>query len=187
MKKNSLKNLIYSDLFRYHGEVSIKLFLKSLLFIKGFKFTFWLRVANSLINVPLIGYIPRVFHYYYKRLYCSDIGFRHDIGTGFSIYHVFNTAFSEGVKIGDNVTITHGVTIGHINGLSPTLLNNIYVGPGACILGEITIGNNVVIGANAVVTKSIPDNAIVVGNPARIVSYKGAAGSLLNPYLGEGS
>ena len=183
--KHSLKDLICSDLFRYHGEVSFKLFFKSLLLIKGFKFTFWLRVSRGLCHIPLLCYIPRVFHYYYKRQYCSDIGFRHDIGTGFSIYHVFNTAFSDGVKIGNNVTITHGVTIGHVNGRSPTLLSNIYIGPGACILGEITVGNNVVIGANAVVTKSIPDNAIVVGNPARVVSYKGSSGSLINPYLGE--
>ena len=94
---------------------------------------------------------------------------------------MFNTAFCDGVVIGSNVTITHGVTIGHVNGAAPILLNNIYVGPGACILGGITIGNNVVIGANAVITKDIPDNAIVVGNPSRIISYKGSANTLQHP------
>jgi len=115
-------------------------------------------------------------------VYCSDIGFRYDIGSGFSLYHVFSSAFCDGVRIGDNVTITHGVTIGHVLGKAPVLLNNIYVGPGACILGEITIGNNVVIGANAVVTKDIPDNAVVVGNPGKIISYKGSSESLVNVF-----
>ncbi|MBF4448285.1 serine acetyltransferase, partial [Vibrio anguillarum] len=45
---------------------------------------------------------------------------------------------------------------------------------GACILGDITIGNNAIIGANAVVTKSVPDNGVVVGNPSKIISLKGS-------------
>lgn len=183
--KNNLIDLVKSDLYRYHGKVSCYLFLKSLFFVKGFKFTFWLRVSNSFNKYPLIKYFPRLIHYYYKRVYCSDIGFRHDIGLGFSIYHVFNTAFAEGVVIGNNVTITHGVTIGHVNGKAPVLRNNIYVGPGACIIGDIQVGNNVVIGANAVVTKNIPDNAVVVGNPSKIISFKGSSSCIFNPYPGE--
>jgi serine O-acetyltransferase len=175
-------DLVKSDLYRYQGKVSFLIFIKSLFFVKGFKFTFWMRLSKHFLKYPVLKFIPRLFHYYYKRVYCSDIGFRHDIGVGFSLYHVFNTAFCDGVKIGNNVTITHGVTIGHVQGKAPVLLNNIYVGPGACILGGITIGNNAVIGANAVVIKDIPDNAIVVGNPSRIISYKGAEKTLQHPF-----
>ena len=60
----------------------------------------------------------------------------------------------------------------------PEIGDRVYIGPGAKIFGKISIGNNVAIGANAVVSKSIPDNAVVVGNPGRIVGYEGS-GSLI--------
>lgn len=170
MENKSLLFLIKSDLYRYHGRISLILLLKSLLFTKGFKFTFWMRLSKKYKSTPLINIIFRIFHYYYKRSYSSDIGYKHKIGYGFSIYHVFGTAFSEGVEIGNNVTITHNVTLGHINGNSPKILDNVYIGPGASVLGGITIGNNVVIGSNTVVTKDIPDNSTVIGNPSRIIS-----------------
>ena len=56
----------------------------------------------------------------------------------------------------------------------PTIGDNVYLAPGACVFGKISIGNNVKIGANAVIYKDIPDNAIVVLDPGfKIVSYKG--------------
>ena len=55
-----------------------------------------------------------------------------------------------------------------------------YIGPGAKIVGKVHIGNNVAIGANAVVTKDRPDNSVVVGIPARIILTKGAVGYILN-------
>ena len=57
-------------------------------------------------------------------------------------------------------------------GGAPTIGDNCIIYPGAKIFGKITIGNNVVIGANAVVNKDVPDNAIVAGVPARIIRYK---------------
>ena len=58
----------------------------------------------------------------------------------------------------------------------PTIGSRVYIGPGAKIIGNIQIGNNVAIGANAVVTKDVPDNAVVAGIPARIISMDGADG-----------
>ncbi|HIH0818983.1 TPA: serine O-acetyltransferase, partial [Vibrio cholerae] len=96
-------------------------------------------------------------------------------GPGFCVYHVFGTTFGKNVRIGRNVTIVHGVTIAGKNNCYPIIGDNVYIGCGACILGDVTIGNNVIIGANAVVTKSIPDNGVVVGNPSRIISFKGSS------------
>ena len=180
-----LKELVKADLYRYYGRGSALLLIRSLLFNKGFKFIFWIRLSKAMNHIPVIKFLPRIMHYYYKRIYCSDIGFRHDIGPGFCFYHVFSTAFSDGVILGDNVTLTHGVTLGHVNGFSPKINNNVYIGPGACIIGGITVGNNVVIGANAVVTKDIPDNAVVVGNPGKIISYNGSSASIENLYTKE--
>ncbi len=67
------------------------------------------------------------------------------------------------------------VTIGKQwpGGEKPVIGNNVFICTGAVVLGNITIGDNVVIGANAVVTKSVPDNCIVAGNPAVIIKREG--------------
>lgn len=74
-------------------------------------------------------------------------------------------------KIGDDFTASQGVTIGNIRGTKrlPIIGNNVYIEPGAKILGEIEIGNNVVVRANSLVLSDVPDDSIVVGNPARCI------------------
>ena len=91
------------------------------------------------------------------------------IGAGFYIGHSGGIVISGLARIGENVNISHQVTIG-LAGKGdkrgvPTIGDNVYIAPGAKIFGKITIGNNVSIGANAVVHKDIPDNSIVVLEP----------------------
>ena len=75
-------------------------------------------------------------------------------------------------KIGDNLSVFQGCTIGAVVGKGvPVLGNDVMMYAGAKIVGDVKIGNNVVVGANAVVVKDVPDNAVVVGVPAKIVSY----------------
>ena len=87
---------------------------------------------------------------------------------------------NEKVKIGRNVNISQGVTIGQLNRGkrmgTPVIGNEVYIGPGAKILGNIVVGNNVAIGANAVVLDDVPDNVCVAGIPAKIVSMNGSDG-----------
>lgn len=71
--------------------------------------------------------------------------------------------------IGENFQTKHNVTIGSNRNKLPTIGSNVFVGCGACILGGINIGNNVRISANTVVVKNVPDNCLVVGNPAYII------------------
>ena len=85
--------------------------------------------------------------------------------------HPFSTILNAR-KIGNNCRIKNNITIGNKNddeSLRPILGNNVYVGAGAIIIGKITIGDNVIIGAGTVITKDLPSNAIIVGNPARII------------------
>ena len=74
-----------------------------------------------------------------------------------------------GAKIGENVFISHQVTIGRSKNEAPIIGDNVYIGPGAKIFGGIKIGNNVRIGANCVVFQDIPDNATVVLEKPRII------------------
>lgn len=99
------------------------------------------------------------------------------IGPGFRIYHIGDfTHIGQNVKIGKNCTIQPGVVFGNKNETPDNqkvqVGDNCYIGLGVKILGPVTIGNNVTIGANAVVTKDIPDNAIVGGVPAKIIRFK---------------
>lgn len=94
------------------------------------------------------------------------------IGGGLFILHGFSTIVNAR-SIGNNCHIFQQVTIGYNNGFSPTILDNVTIAAGAKVLGNITIGNNVVIGANAVVTKDVPDNCTVVGVPAYIIKRNG--------------
>jgi serine O-acetyltransferase len=59
---------------------------------------------------------------------------------------------------------------------APIIGDNVFIGPGAKLFGNITIGNNVAIGANTVITKDIPDNSVVVGSQSKIISSKGSSG-----------
>jgi len=95
------------------------------------------------------------------------------IGRRFFIDHGMGVVIGETACIGDDCTLYHGVTLGGTSWQKgkrhPTLGNDVVVGAGAKILGPITIGNGVRIGSNAVVVKSVPDGATVVGVPGRIV------------------
>jgi serine O-acetyltransferase len=99
------------------------------------------------------------------------------IGPGLYINH-FGSIFVGDVVIGENCNLSHEVTIGVAGrgdkrGL-PTIGDRVYLAAGTKIFGKITVGNDVAIGANAVVTKSIPDCAVVGGSPAQIISYQGS-------------
>lgn len=94
------------------------------------------------------------------------------IGKNLFIDHGYGVVIGETAVIGDNVVMFHGVTLGGTGKEKgkrhPTIGNNVFIGSGTKILGNIKIGNNVKIGANSVVLKDIPDNVTVVGIPAKI-------------------
>ena len=87
--------------------------------------------------------------------------------------HGMGIVIGETAEIGDDCVMYHGVTLGGTSATRskrhPTLKNGVIVGTGAKILGNITLGENVKIGANSVVLKSIPDNRVAVGIPAKII------------------
>ncbi len=100
-----------------------------------------------------------------------------EIGKSFFIDHGMGVVIGETAILGDNVLLYQGTTLGgtgkETGKRHPTLGNNVVVGAGAKILGNITIGDNSYIGANAVVIKSVPPNSTVVGIPGRITKQEG--------------
>jgi serine O-acetyltransferase len=109
-----------------------------------------------------------------------SIPFTTRIGPGFYIGHFGGIVVSDGAEIGRNCNISQGVTIGASNrgqrAGAPVIGDNVYIGPGAKVIGGIRIGDDVAIGANAVVTHDVPSGSVVAGVPARVVSNEGSVG-----------
>jgi serine O-acetyltransferase len=109
------------------------------------------------------------------------------IGPGCFIDHGMGVVIGETTEIGANVTIYHGVTLGGSSSSPgkrhPTLQDGVVVGAGAAVLGDILIEANSRIGANAVVVKPVPANAVVVGVPGQIVTRRNSTIAELKPDL----
>lgn len=151
-------------------------YLEVLLLYQGLHVMVFYRLARRLwlLKIPLL---PRLISQFARSLTGIEIHPGAQIGEGFFIDHGMGVVIGETAVIGDNVTLYQGVTLGGTGKEKgkrhPTLGNNIVVGTGAKILGNITIGDNSYIGANAVVIKDVPANSTVVGVPGRITKQEG--------------
>ena len=107
-----------------------------------------------------------------------------EIGEGFYLGHWGALVINPKAKIGKNCNIAQGVTIGQANrGRNegfPTIGDHVWIGANAVIVGNITIGNNVLIAPNSYVTSSVPNNSIVIGNPAQITPKENATEGYIN-------
>ncbi len=146
----------------------------------GVKAVFFHYIANKLWNLKF-HLFARMISQFSRFLTGIEIHPGAKIGKNLFIDHGMGVVIGESSDIGNDVTIYHGVTLGGISPSEnsdtqrnvkrhPTLEDNVIVGSSAQILGPITIGNSARVGANAVVLKDVPNNATMVGNPAKNIS-----------------
>jgi serine O-acetyltransferase len=111
------------------------------------------------------------------------------VGPGFYVGHFGGIVVHQEVRIGRDVNISQGVTLGLASRGPrfgcPTVGDRVYIGPGAKIFGNITIGSDAAIGANAVVTRDVEPGSVVVGMPARKISEEGSFGYICHTGYGE--
>jgi len=129
------------------------------------------RIAHQLYKWK-IPFLPKLIKLLIFLLYNSSIPYEAKLGKGTRFgYGGIGVVLHKRTVMGRNCMIGSNVTVGGKSGLYevPVFGDNVYIATGAKILGPIKIGNNVTIGANAVVISDVPDNAVVAGVPARII------------------
>ena len=166
--------------------------LSIILTYPGVKAVFFHKIANF-FAIAKFDLIARIISQFSRFLTGIEIHPKAKIGNNLFIDHGMGVVIGETSDIGDNVTIYHMATLGGISPSinsddqrntkrHPTLMDNVVVGSGAQILGPVTIGKNAKIGANAVVTKDVPPNAIMVGIPAKNVGESSVDDQTFKPY-----
>ena len=163
------KEMIYGDVFvmRDQIHIGIKGIFLLLFFLHNnsyYRSLFYYRIGP--IATLLIGWYRPGNKYFI-------IPVSTKIGKNFRFAHPYSTILNA-QSIGDNFNCIHLTTIGKHDGKRPIIGNNVTVGANVNIIGGITIGNNVIIGAGSVVVKSVPDNCVVAGVPAKIIKTLGA-------------
>jgi len=178
------RGLIASDLWRHAGTLGVRTFWSRFLTTPGFRYTVLLRLyawarENRWCRLGVRQVIVLLLHRYSIR-FGIDISRDARIGSGLYIGHFGGIVVNQGVVIGDNCNLSHGVTLGQSNrgerAGCPVIGSNVYIAPGAKIIGRIRIGDHAAIGANAVVIQDVEPNTTVGGIPARPISESGSAG-----------
>lgn len=138
------------------------------------------RLAQVLEKLPsYLRWLAIIYHYFYLLVVDWILGIdlpkNTQIGKNLSIQHGHALVINKETIIGANCVLRNSTTIGHKKlsdgsySASPKIGDNVDIGANVVIIGAITVGNNAVIGAGAVVVKDVPENAVVAGNPARII------------------
>lgn len=187
--KKELKGFIQADMKSLGiNSISLKMRLKAIFIPEIWKYEYLLRNLEYQLNVHHT-IKSKILSFKFKR-YGLKLGFTtvpNTFGPGLCLCHVGTIIVNGNCKIGANARIHAGVNIGNFSRLdenwvpdnAPVIGDNVYIGPGAKLFGKIKIGNNVAIGANAVVNKDVPDNVTVAGVPAKIVNQKGSKGLIV--------
>ena len=164
-------NHIKQDLKNYQGDWAAQGFWVMLVY----RFGRWRYTIQNVLIRKICSFIYKFLYKLVQILTGIEMPCEAEVGDNFLIDHFGGIVISGYAKFGDNCRLRNGVVVGLKNvaePCAPQIGNNVDIGAGAKILGNIKIGNNVNIGANSVVLTDVPDNAIAVGVPAVIKMKK---------------
>lgn len=165
-----LKELINQDRKRYGTS-----------FLNGisnpaFRFLVWMRLSSNFSKWHPLGFISRLFFKWMQVRYGFQIPHITKISGGLFMGHFGGIVISNEAVIGKNCNIAQGVTIGRINKGgrkgAPKIGNKVWIGANSVVVGNINIGDNVLIAPLSFVNMDVPENCMVMGNPATIIEGK---------------
>lgn len=144
----------------------------------AFTFQFWFRMAQGASGI--IQWCSKLMYQHYCNKYNIYIPLDVEVGYGLYMGHCMCMVVAGGTKIGNNCNLSQFLNIGSNEGKNAVIGDNVYIGPHVCLVDDVNIGDNATIGAGAVVTKDVPQNATVVGIPAKVLSYNNSARYITN-------
>lgn len=175
-----------NDYYRMTGkEYSICSFLVSYLTEHRVRFVYSYRKLQHINDNRLLSKtIWFVYHRHLKTKYGLEINPGVKIGPGLQISHPYNITINNGAILGKNINLSKGVSIGQENrgkrrGV-PVLGNQVYLGINSTVVGNIKIGDDVLIAPNAYVNCDIPSHSIVIGNPCQVIHRDNATEGYVN-------
>lgn len=175
-----------ADLFRYGGLTNISGLIKGIL-IPGFRYTYFWRKASMYKRNSLLGIFYRLILLKLGHKYGFQIPTNTNIGSGLYIGHFGTIVINKKATIGKNCNIAHSITIGQANRGKlkgyPTIGDKVWIGTGSVIVGKITIGSNVLIAPNSFVNFDVPENSLIIGNPAKIINKDNPTAGYINHIL----
>lgn len=179
-----MKTIIQKDFYRATGQWLSPFSILKKCWSPNLHYIYCFRKAQHYLHTPILGAFWKVVLRHYQIKYGFQIYPETQIGEGFYLGHWGAVVVNPKTIIGKNCNMAQGVTIGQQNRGkkqgTPTIGNQVWIGANAVIVGNIKIGNNVLIAPNAYVNTDVPDNAIVVGNPAEIIPNDNATEGYIN-------
>jgi len=168
-----MNNIIQRDLYRYIPQPYSLMVLVKGLRSHGFRFLFIMRLAAQ-SRSSFTRFILRLLLRRYVFKYGFQIPYNTAIGGGLHISHFGTIVINRGAIIGNNCNLNPGVVIGQSNRGKhkgfPTLGDRVWLGANSVVVGDIKIGNDVLIAPGAFINFDVPDHSIVIGNPGKIIS-----------------
>ena len=163
------------DLFAHHESTTVTMgfAVRMILLTQGFQFVLARRIQDALARIPIFGRpLRRIWWWWTCRSFGAEIAIGCTVSPGLYIPHPYGIVIGV-CTLGENVAILQNVTIGSRHSHSPghaRIGRDAYLSAGSAIIGAISIGEGAMIGANAVVLRDVPNGAVAVGVPARIVA-----------------
>lgn len=176
MKRKEIKELIREDFLRQSDKPWSKFnYWKDYRFHQGFRMIVLYRKSQT--NNKLLKKLYKYKLFKTGKKFGCDFKSETQMGRGIVFIHPYGITISPYAVIGNNVNFLKGCTVGLSGGSkvgAPKIGNNVQIGINACVVGNITVGNDVVFAPNSFCNEDVPDHSIVIGNPCQIIHKENA-------------